>query len=165
MSSHDSTAPRPPAKAGEALRCVRDMATAGARYRTDRQRGMTLIELMMVVAVVAILAIIAVPSYRRYSMRAQRTEAKSALMKLQTEEERYYLQNHAYTLDPTVLGFASSKSENGRYTIGIATTAGVTQDYTATATTTGSMTQDTACKVFSIDSKGVRTSSPNLSCW
>lgn len=155
MSSRDNTAPR----------CMRSMTTAGARYRADRQRGMTLIELMMVVAVVAILAIIAVPSYRRYSMRAQRTEAKAALMKLQTEEERYYLQNHAYTLDPTVLGFANSKSEDGRYTIGIATTAGVTQDYTATATTSGSMTQDTDCKSFTIDSKGARTSSPDSNCW
>src|SRR5688572_26412563 len=46
----------------------------------DRRKiaGITLLELMAVVAVIGILGMIAIPSYRQYSMRAQRTEAKSA---------------------------------------------------------------------------------------
>lgn len=139
------------------------------------QAGVTLLELMLVVTLVAILAIIAVPSYERYSMRAHRTEAKSALLKVSTNEERYYLHNHAYTSNPSDLGFAGSKSENGTYTLAIAAKGGSLADgYTATATPTPgggtngvNMQQDTQCTSFSIDSTGVRSAAPdpNGDCW
>ena len=51
-----------------------------------RMRGMTLIELMVVLAIVAILATIAVGSYGRYVLRANRTEATSALLRIQVAE-------------------------------------------------------------------------------
>ena len=51
--------------------------------------GVTLIELMTVVMVIGILGIVALPSYRQYTMRAHRTEAKSALLQLATNEERF----------------------------------------------------------------------------
>lgn len=174
MNSWYSTAPRPPAGADEVPRRMRDITTTGARYGAHRQSGVTLIELMVVIAVVAVLAIIAVPSYQRYAMRAHRTEAKAALMKLQTNEERYYLQNHQYTLTPSDLGFANNESENGVYSIKITSPSGVTQDYQATASPTAGggingvqMGQDTDCKTFTINSKGVRTASPdpNGDCW
>ena len=55
--------------------------------------GVTLLELMAVVMVIGILGMIAIPSYRQYVMRAQRGEAKTALLQLQTNQERYYLAN------------------------------------------------------------------------
>lgn len=146
----------------------------GIQQSRQRQTGVTLLELMLVVALVAILAIIAVPNYQRYSMRAHRTEAKSALMKLSTNEERYYLQNHAYTLDPANLGFSNSESENGTYALAITTAGGITNDYTATAKPTAgggtngvTMVQDTDCQVFTINSAGVRSATPDANgrCW
>src|SRR5262245_213083 len=53
----------------------------GMRNMTqNRQRGFTLVELMVVVVIVAILASIGIPSYREHMQRANRAEAKSSLL-------------------------------------------------------------------------------------
>jgi len=44
------------------------------------QRGVTLMELLTVIVILGILASIAFPSYRTYLIRAQRAEAKTALL-------------------------------------------------------------------------------------
>ncbi|HEX7080020.1 MAG TPA: type IV pilin protein [Gammaproteobacteria bacterium] len=141
----------------------------------SRAAGVTLVELMVVVVLIAILGLIAVPSYRAYTQRAHRTEAKSALLRLQANQERWYLQNNTYTADPEALGFTGDKTENGVYSLSITAAAGgLTEGYTATATpaagggTNGvDMTDDDECASFSIDSQGVRDASPdpNGRCW
>ncbi|MFS8609756.1 MAG: prepilin-type N-terminal cleavage/methylation domain-containing protein, partial [Gammaproteobacteria bacterium] len=105
--------------------------------RSRRAAGITLLELMIVVVVVAILGVLALPSYRKYTMRAHRTEAKFALLRLQTQQERWYLQHNTYTDDPEALGFAGDLSENGVYTLTIVPhEKGLVEGYTATATPT-----------------------------
>ena len=69
--------------------------TAGDRNAS----GVTLIELMTVVVVIGILAAIAVPSYRSYLLRANRTDAKRALLQVQAAEEKYYLSGQRYTTE------------------------------------------------------------------
>ena len=44
-----------------------------------REKGFTLMELMVVIVIVAILAAVAVPLYVNYVKDAQRTEAKAAI--------------------------------------------------------------------------------------
>jgi type IV pilus assembly protein PilE len=133
------------------------------------QRGMTLLELMAVVAVVGVLGMIAVPSYRQYIMRAQRTEAKSALLQLATNQERFYLANRTYSGDPVVLGFAGSLTARGTYTLAIAGANAV--GYLATATPRAGaaidMTADAQCTTFTIDAQGVRnaTGAAAADCW
>ncbi|MCH8335553.1 MAG: prepilin-type N-terminal cleavage/methylation domain-containing protein, partial [Proteobacteria bacterium] len=68
-------------------------------------RGISLMELMIVVVIIGILTAIAYPSYRQFVTKAKRTEAKSALLQIATMQERFYLQNSTYTSDLTALGF------------------------------------------------------------
>jgi type IV pilus assembly protein PilE len=139
------------------------------------QAGVTLLELMAVVMVIGILGIIAIPSYRQYTMRAHRTEAKAALLRLAANQERFYLQNRSYsTAVDGGVGFNAPTSENGVYSLALVTAAGWTLDYTATATPVPGggangvdQSADTDCTSFSISSTGVRTATGAQAarCW
>ncbi len=140
-----------------------------------RQAGITLIELMMVLTIVAILGAIAVPSYTQYTRRAHRTDAKTALLRLATNQERFYLQNRRYgtNAELAALGFPNNppRSDNGAYAIAI--TAADASGFTATATAVagGAFDQrnDTDCLQFKIDETGRRSATPdpnpNRRCW
>jgi type IV pilus assembly protein PilE len=134
-----------------------------------RQWGVTLLELMAVVMVIGVLGMIAIPSYRQYVMRAQRTEAKTALLQLQTNQERFYLANRTYSGDPDQLGFVGDLTERGTYTLAIA--GANATGYTATATPRAGaaidMTADAQCTQFSITAQGVRaaTGTDAANCW
>jgi type IV pilus assembly protein PilE len=137
-------------------------------------RGVTLIELMTVVVVMAIIASIAVPTYRKYLIRAQRSEAKIALLQLQTAQEKFYLQNNAYTDKVTTSSTAENPglglpgtSETGRYKIAVALGAGG-QTYVATASPLVGQTDDKDCANMTLTERGVRgvsgTQTPEF-CW
>ncbi|MEO8063957.1 MAG: type IV pilin protein [Pseudomonadota bacterium] len=137
--------------------------------------GVSLIELMVVVFVIGIMTTIAVPSYRRYMLRSQRSEAKIALLQLQTAQEKRYLQMNAYTNDvtgavtanPPGLGLLAT-SETQKYDITVSTFAADGQTYTATATPKLGQSDDADCKNFTINERGVRgisgTKTPEI-CW
>ena len=132
------------------------------------QRGMSLVELLVVVVIVGIIAMIGIPSYRGYMQRAQRTEAKDALVRLANNQERHYLQFNTYTVDLTQLGFdAVGTTDDGKYNLTV--NAADRQGFTATATpsATGGMAADSECASFTIDEAGTKTAAPdpNNRCW
>lgn len=67
-----------------------------------KQKGFTLMELMVVIVIVAILAAVAVPLYINYVRDAQRTEARGAIGAVITAQQTYYQQNGEYTDDTFV---------------------------------------------------------------
>ena len=90
-------------------------------------RGFTLIELMIVVAIVAILASIAYPSYREHVRKSNRVEAKSLLMQIMQQEERFKTENLTYSTDLTAIGggyLNPQPTDNGHYTVSAAQCAG-----------------------------------------
>ena len=135
-----------------------------SRMTTLRRRmhGVTLMELMIVVAVVAILAVIGYPNYRDYAARAKRNEAKSALLQIAAQQERFYLQNNTYTNDMTQLGFPVATNyvtDSESYTVAV---AGATpNNYTATATYRNADKESTRCLTFQLDGNMVKNASWN----
>ena len=137
-----------------------------------RMKGVTLIELVIVVAIVALLASIAVPTYRNYVLRSHRVEAKTALLNLAAAQEKFYLQNNTYTNDVgTANGLRFSTeagpvdnflTENGWYTITV--TAADNEGFALTADAEGDQVNDSDCTSFGLESSGKKTASTDK-CW
>jgi type IV pilus assembly protein PilE len=127
------------------------------------QRGVTMIELLTVVLVLGVLASLAVPSYRRYLLRAQRSDATTALLRLATAQEKHLLQFGSYVTTTASLPNTHAAgglgipviTEQGFYDLTVAAT---TTGYTATATKRSSAGQrdDNTCATFTINEGGTR---------
>lgn len=129
-------------------------------------RGVTLMELMIVVVIVSILAALAYPNYRQFAARAKRNEAKAALLQIATNQERFYLQNSTYTTDLTNLGFpvaGSYVTDSGSYRVDV--TSASPNDFTAQADYLNSDAENSKCSWFRIDGRGAKTSFPYTDCW
>ena len=84
------------------------------RTKMKSSKGFTLVELMIVVAVIGILSAIAYPSYTEYVLRGRRAEARTALMDLMQQQERYFTQNGRYFSFATdASGVVSTTDANG----------------------------------------------------
>ena len=144
----------------------------------SRMRGMTLTELLTVIVIVGVLAAIAVPTYRRYLIRTQRSEAKIALLQLQTAQEKYYAQYNRYTDKVTATSTAASPglgllgvTETGKYDIQVTELTDGDQAYVASASphAGGGQADDSDCGTFTINERGLRGNSTGTTnvekCW
>lgn len=127
-------------------------------------RGVTLLELMIVVVLISIMAAVAYPNYRQYAARAKRTEAKAMLLEIAAAQERYYLQNSTYgTL--AELGYDDPYvSDTGTYQVTIPNPPDAS-NYTARATYQKADDELGKCGWFEIDGRGDKTSDPYTDCW
>jgi len=139
-----------------------------------RQRGLTLIELMVVVAVVAILAAVVYPLYTEQTRKARRTEGRGALLELAQAQERFYTVNGSYGNDPVALGVAEAAdvtggkypTENGYYIISITGLGGGAFDgsgFDLIATPAGAQTAD-VCTSMTVNHLGVKSGAGDK-CW
>jgi len=129
-------------------------------------RGITLIELMIVVIIVGILMAVAFPNYRAYVERAKRSEAKAALLQCAVNQEKWYLQRQEFTTNLAELGFKSPfKTDSGAYQLTVATTDKF-ENFTCTTTYLEGGAEAAKCSTLAIDSTGNKTSTPpGSNCW
>jgi type IV pilus assembly protein PilE len=138
-----------------------------------RQRGFSLIELLVVVMIIAVLAAVAIPAWSRYGFRARRADAQEILMRIANQQERWYATNNRYGA-LTDLGYSGDpvSSDKGFYQVSLGTSIGATgSTFTVTATPQTTQRND-VCGTLSINSAGVKSPSPtdatkntNGNCW
>jgi type IV pilus assembly protein PilE len=120
--------------------------------RNTRQRGFTLLELMIVVAVIALLAAIAMPMYIEQIRKGKRAEAAQVIGDIQLRQERFRADNPTYgTLDQLTGSAANSTAYNNalkNYTVTVTNNTGTS--YTITATRKGDLASDPKCGNFTL---------------
>jgi type IV pilus assembly protein PilE len=133
-----------------------------------KQRGVTLIELLIVVVIIGILASIAYPAYRQYVIRANRASAKTLLLQIAQGLERCYTNSSPYAYDSATCVAAVPlpiTAPDGTY---IVSGAPGPNAYTLTATPQAAQATDTACGRFVLTETGARTitgTSTVAQCW
>lgn len=134
--------------------------------RFARMRGITLMELMVVMAVIGILSAIAIPSYRAYMIRVNRTDAKRDLMAFSQRLERCFTRTNNYTDAACTVNFgAGIVNAEGTYSVTAVMDANT---YTLTATPVNGQAEDARCAAFTLNQAGVQGvtgTSPALDCW
>ncbi|PSU75409.1 prepilin-type cleavage/methylation domain-containing protein [Photobacterium phosphoreum] len=119
-----------------------------------KQKGVTLIEMLIAVAIIGVLTAIAYPSYQDHVLKGHRTQAMGDLIKIQLALEETYTQNSAYDLTIVSGGSCSfCDTDNERYTLTLASTPA---GYLITAKTKPLQNND-ECKDLTLDqtSKGL----------
>ena len=139
----------------------------------QRNRGFTLIELMIVVALIAILAAIGFPTYQDQMRKARRSEATAVLLDIAARMERFYADRGTYTGATIGAGagtdvYTSTTSENGHYTLTINPLAAESFTLNATPVVGGAQDGDD-CGVFTLTSAGTKgftgAGGTVIKCW
>jgi len=124
-----------------------------------RIRGLTLIEIMVVVAIIGILASIALSMYQDNVLKSRRRTAQSCLAEQAQFMERYYTTNTGNPLSYTGASLPTSAclTDLASY-YSISLTTQQAQAFTLTATASGSQTGDTTCTNLTLDQSATRGS-------
>jgi type IV pilus assembly protein PilE len=124
-------------------------------------RGVTLVELLVVLTVLAIITGVAFPTFTQAMRKSRRADAMAALTAVMQAQERYRANNASYYQGSggvsTLPGAPSnSLSANGYYSLEIASGSASSTGYTAVATVVSATSQaaDTTCGALKVTISG-----------
>jgi type IV pilus assembly protein PilE len=136
-----------------------------------KQRGVTLLELLIVVMIIGILSAIAIPSYRNYILRANRTDAKTAVLQTAAQLERCYTGSTPFAYNSTTcdVSFPAASFNTPQNTYRLTVTRNA-QTYTIAAVPQGRQVDDTRCANFGMTETGLQSvtgtaSATPAECW
>ena len=135
-----------------------------------KQKGMTLIELMIVVAIIGILSSIAYPAYQSYVQNSRRVVAEGNLLELAQWLERNYTTTGTYVVSGALPITVSPKS-GGRvdYDIAFAASSPTATAYQLLATPrAGTGQAGDQCGTLSVNQAGITgaaASGAPADCW
>ena len=156
---------------------LKDNAMASANLKSS-QKGMTLIEIMIVVLILAIIASIAFPSYTAFVTKSKRSAGQSILMQVADRQQQFFMDNKRYAANLTSLGYAADPfaiDDQGNvvapgdadsiYQVSMNNLSAVT--YTAVAAPANMhATRDTECGSLSLTHAGAKSASTgSMNCW
>lgn len=140
-----------------------------------RQKGFTLIELMVTVAIVGIIAAVAYPSFLKSSQKGRRTDAKGSLTQYSQALERCYTEYGFYKSSScsvlTTLQGAGYNTAHSYYVVTAPSVTSTTYTLAATAVSPGPQANDTGCTIMTLNNQGQQGSGSNTatsdtgSCW
>ena len=137
---------------------------------SKQQRGVTLIELMVVVAILGIIVAFGYPSYRDQVMKARRAEGLGELLELADRMERFYSDRGTYvgaSLGNAATDIYPATSAKGYYTLSIASQTATDFSVSAAPTGTGNQNKD-KCGTFTLTAQGIKSVSNSTyldQCW
>lgn len=155
------------------MRCIMTKKKIDRSLTGQSSNGFSLIELLIVMAIMGVLVAIAIPSYTDSVRRSNRAEAKSEIVQVAAEQERFFSSFNSYSTDATplntpVVADRDRVTTNGWYSISVEACAGgnIATCFIATATAQNEQATD-GCTTFTLTNTGLRgaTGLTTDECW